>query len=59
MRTRMLSESGVASSGPGFIMVTCHAEQVASLGAPLNALYRIGRSATIIDERNLLLGELR
>lgn len=48
-----------ASPDAGFIMVTCHPEQVASLGAPLNALYRIGRSAIIIDERNLLSGELR
>ena len=48
-----------ASPDDGFTMVTCHPEQVASLGAPLNALYRIGRSAIIIDERNLSSGELR
>ena len=43
----------------GFIDLTCHAGQVASLGVPRNALCRMHVGAIIIDERNLLSGELR
>src|SRR5271154_6387535 len=40
----------------GFIDLTCHAGQVASLGAPRNAISRMHAGAIIIDERNLLFG---